>query len=230
MHAGRNWDDAVGESGPEDPDLSLISFQAARRSAAGRARPTSRCTTSATARSAPTTSACSAKGSKRIVGETRRQGGQAPFVGLMSHGCSGDIWRRDYTKPAGERNDKITIDDYTTGLLDIADGGLQEDRVSRRRRPGDGRDAHDAEVSRARQAAARMGRADRDRDGRPACRRRSRKFTPASRSSCTSGNRRRSSCKALRIGDIGIATTPNETYALTGLKIKAAEPAASRRW
>ncbi|MCH5378170.1 MAG: hypothetical protein JJ992_29795, partial [Planctomycetes bacterium] len=27
MHAGRNWDDVTGESGPEDPDLSLISFQ-----------------------------------------------------------------------------------------------------------------------------------------------------------------------------------------------------------
>ena len=26
--------------------------------------------------------------------------------------------------------------------------------------------------------------------------------------------------QALRIGDVGIATTPNETYALTGLKIK----------
>ena len=23
-----------------------------------------------------------------------------PFVAMMSHGCSGDIWRRDYTKPA----------------------------------------------------------------------------------------------------------------------------------
>jgi hypothetical protein len=30
--------------------------------------------------------------------------------------------------------------------------------------------------------------------------------------------------QALRIGDIGIATTPNETYAVTGLKIKAASP------
>ena len=28
MHAGRNWDDVTGESGPEDPDLSLISLQA----------------------------------------------------------------------------------------------------------------------------------------------------------------------------------------------------------
>jgi hypothetical protein len=30
--------------------------------------------------------------------------------------------------------------------------------------------------------------------------------------------------QALRIGDIGIATTPTETYAITGLKIKAASP------
>ena len=30
--------------------------------------------------------------------------------------------------------------------------------------------------------------------------------------------------QALRIGPIGIATTPNETYAITGLKIKAASP------
>ena len=28
MHAGANWDNVTGESGPEDPDLSLISFQA----------------------------------------------------------------------------------------------------------------------------------------------------------------------------------------------------------
>jgi len=28
MHAGSNWDDVTGESGPEDPDLSLISLQA----------------------------------------------------------------------------------------------------------------------------------------------------------------------------------------------------------
>ncbi len=27
MHAGRVWDDVTGESGPEDPDLALISFQ-----------------------------------------------------------------------------------------------------------------------------------------------------------------------------------------------------------
>ena len=28
MHAGSNWDDVIGHSGPEDPDLSLISIQA----------------------------------------------------------------------------------------------------------------------------------------------------------------------------------------------------------
>ena len=28
MHSGSNWDDVTGESGPEDPDLSMISLQA----------------------------------------------------------------------------------------------------------------------------------------------------------------------------------------------------------
>ncbi len=27
MHAGNKWDDAIGEAGPEDPDLSIIAFQ-----------------------------------------------------------------------------------------------------------------------------------------------------------------------------------------------------------
>ena len=41
------------------------------------------------------------------------------FVGIMSHGCSGDIWRRDYTQP-GKWDPKQTIDEYASGLLDIA--------------------------------------------------------------------------------------------------------------
>lgn len=36
----------------------------------------------------------------------------------MSHGCSGDVWRRDYmTWQSGENP---TIEGYTQGLLDIA--------------------------------------------------------------------------------------------------------------
>ena len=43
----------------------------------------------------------------------------------MSHGCSGDIWRRDYTRPAKEWNAKLTIDQYAKGLVDIAMAAYQ---------------------------------------------------------------------------------------------------------
>ena len=40
------------------------------------------------------------------------------FVGIMSHGCSGDIWRRDYMTWGGK--DESTIEGYTQGLLKVA--------------------------------------------------------------------------------------------------------------
>ena len=46
-------------------------------------------------------------------------GGKAPFVGIMSHGCSGDIYRVDYKVPEKDRP-KPTIQQYADGLLDIA--------------------------------------------------------------------------------------------------------------
>ncbi len=38
---------------------------------------------------------------------------------MMSNGCSGDIWLRDYTKPESEWK-KQSIESYTEGLLNIA--------------------------------------------------------------------------------------------------------------
>jgi hypothetical protein len=112
MHAGRNWDDVTGESGPEDPDLSLISIQARRRQAARRAGNFS----------------MHYFGDKDISadyfglfseGLKQRIDPQGRMVGMMSHGCSGDIYRVDYKVPEKDRP-KPTIDEYTQGLLDIA--------------------------------------------------------------------------------------------------------------
>ena len=48
--------------------------------------------------------------------------GKTPeFVTAMSHGCSGDIWRRDYTQPQTEKWVSPTIDDYTNGLMTLAE-------------------------------------------------------------------------------------------------------------
>ena len=41
-----------------------------------------------------------------------------PFVGIMSHGCSGDIWRRDYAKPPASRYEP-TIEDYSEEMVDL---------------------------------------------------------------------------------------------------------------
>ena len=55
---------------------------------------------------------------KRRLGE-KAPAGSAPFVGILSHGCSGDIYRVDYKVPAKDRPNP-TIVQYTDGLLDIA--------------------------------------------------------------------------------------------------------------
>ena len=143
----------------------------------------------------------------------------------MSHGCSGDIWRRDYTKPAASAEEDHTIESYAEALLEIAleaydtiaynedaDLAMAEARLH-------------LEVPRPRQAASGVGPADRRRMGD----RLPKNTTEVYAREQIILHERQSTeivVQALRIGDIGIATTPNETYALTGLKLKTAEPAA----
>ena len=112
MHAGRKWDDVTGEAGPEDPELSLISIQSRD------GRPL----------------AVLGNFSMHYFGDQdisadyfglfaeglkQRLAPESKFVGIMSHGCSGDIYRVDYKVPEKDRP-KPTIEEYTNGLLDIA--------------------------------------------------------------------------------------------------------------
>jgi hypothetical protein len=142
----------------------------------------------------------------------------------MSHGCSGDIYRVDYTIPEPERA-KPTIDEYTNGLLDIAmksyskieyqenaDIAMAEQRMTLKYRVPDLQ-----RLEWAQRIVEEMG----DRLAK----------TPTevyAREQIILHERQQTEIviQALRIGDIGIATTPNETYAITGLKIKAASPLA----
>jgi len=121
MHAGRNWDDVTGESGPEDPDLSLISLQAKDgRPIAVLANFSMHYFGGQQALSADYFGLfCEGLKSRIAAGQDDKH---PPFVGIMSHGCSGDIWRRDYTKPAGSRRESDTVESYTDGLLDMATG------------------------------------------------------------------------------------------------------------
>lgn len=220
MHAGRIWDDVTGEAGPKDPDLAIISLQARD------GRPIAVLgnfsmhyfgdkdisadyfglfAEGLQARLAPIAAA-----------------GRPAFVGIMSHGCSGDIYRTDYKIPEKDRP-KLTIDEYTKGLLDIAmtahasityradvDVAMAERRMTLHYRVPDKQ-----RLEWAQRVVAAMTT--------PLAK------TPTevyAREQIILHERQETEIvvQALRIGDIGIATTPNETYAVTGLKIKAASP------
>ena len=211
MHAGRNWDDVTGESGPEDPDLSLISFQAMDgRPIAVLANFSMHYFSGEQPLSADYFGLFCQGLKARIAPDSDQQ---PAFVGIMSHGCSGDIWRRDYTQPADAQEVHTSIDDYAAGLVSIAataynsieyqhdaDLSMSEARLKLKYRvPSQQR------LEWARRIVKGLG----DR-------------LPQSREEVYAREQiilheRQSTeivLQALRIGDIGIVTTPNETYAL----------------
>jgi hypothetical protein len=220
MHAGRNWDDVTGEAGPEDPDLSLISIQARD------GRPLVVLGNFSMHYFGDRDISADYFGlfceglKQRIAPEPAP--GKPAFVGILSHGCSGDIYRVDYTVPEKDRP-QPTIEQYTGGLLDVAmaayktiqyrddvDLAMAERRMTLNYRVPDKQ-----RFEWAQRIVEGMG-------GRPA-------KTPTevyAREQIILHERQHTEIvvQALRIGDIGIATTPNETYAVTGLKIKAASP------
>jgi hypothetical protein len=141
----------------------------------------------------------------------------------MSHGCSGDIWRRDYTKPPPAKGTEPTIDSYTQGLLHLAGSACDSMTYS-----------DDAELA---MAEARMQLKYRVPDKQrllwaqqivSAMGGREPKTTEEvyAREQIILHERQSTEIvvQAVRIGDIAIATTPNETYALTGLKLKLQSP------
>ena len=223
MHSGRVWDDVTGESGPEDPDLALVSFV----SEAGRPLAVLGNFSMHYFGDQALSSdyfGLFADGLQAKLGKAAGEAGGAPFVGIMSHGCSGDIWRRDYTKPEGERGEDQSIEDYADGLLEIALQALEEVEYD---------DSPELAMAEARMTlnyrvpdrqrlewAQKVVEAMGDRED------------PKDRTEVYALEQiilheRQSTeivVQGLRIGEIGIATTPNETYAITGLKIKTASP------
>ncbi|GDY22025.1 hypothetical protein LBMAG56_33720 [Verrucomicrobiota bacterium] len=220
MHAGRVWDDVTGEAGPKDPDLSLISIQARD------GRPLAVLGNFSMhyfgdADISADYFGLFAEGLKTRLAPTP-VAGKSPFVGLMSHGCSGDIYRVDYTIPEKDRP-KPTIDQYANGLLDLAQKALTG--LAHRA---------DADVAMAERRMVLKYRVP-DQQRLEWSRRimagvtnRLVKTTPEiyAREQILLHEAQQTEIvvQALRLGDIAIATTPCETYAVTGLKIKAASP------
>lgn len=218
MHAGSNWDNVTGESGPEDPDLSLVSIQS---------------TTGIPIAVLANFSMHYYSGEKGLSadyfglfseGLKQRLAPGSDFVGMMSHGCSGDIWRRDYTQP-DKWNPKQTIGEYTSGLLDIAMKAYEkieyrddilltmaEQRMTLNYRVPDLQ-----RLEWAQRIVEDLG------DKPPTTQQ---EVYATEQLILHERQQTEIVVQGIGIGDIGIATTPNETYAITGLKIKAASPLA----
>lgn len=218
MHAARNHDDVIGESGPEDPELSMIAVQSLD------GKPIAVLTNFSMHYFGD--QAISADyfglfcdGLQRHVVASHPDAGQV--VGILSHGCSGDIWRRDYMTWDAKAKD-ISIDQYTQGLLEVAKGiydtieysdadqlAMAETRLKMKYRVPD--------AQRLQWAKSIVDKID----GQPKDREQ-----VYAREQVILDQLKETEVvvQAIRVGDIGIATTPNETYALTGLKLKLQSP------
>ena len=214
MHApNRGMDTVTGESGPEDPQLSLISFKGLDgKPIAVLANFSMHYFAGENGISADYFGLFS-EGIKDEIAMNKN------FVGIMSHGCSGDIWRRDYTKPA----QKIKIEEYSKQMTKMAVDVYKNMkhytadtlRMKEVRKEYKLRTPSNERLAWAKEVIAKMG----DRNPKT-------KTEVYARESIYLHELQKKTIvqQAIQIGDIGIATTPCETYALTGLKIKERSP------
>lgn len=219
MHAGANWDHVTGPSGPEDPMLSMISVQ----------------TTDGEPIGLLANFSMHYFGDKDISADyfglfanglqDKLDPGKTGFVAIMSHGCSGDIWRHDYEKTPKRGEDALTLEEYSQDMVALALKALEgvtyespasiamaETRMTLAYRVPDKQRLEWAE-----KVMAEVG--DRLVKTRPEI---------YAREQILLHEKQKTEIvvQGLRLGEkITIATTPNETYAITGLKIKAASPA-----
>ena len=221
MHAAANWDNVTGPSGPEDPELSLISFQGTDgRPLAVLANFSMHYFGDAAGLSSDYYGLF-CDGLKRHL-QSNAASNKAPFVGIMSHGCSGDIWRADYTQPPASRY-MPEIDEYTQKMVDLAmeayqtiehrrDADLQ---MVESRLPLNYRVPDQQRLQWAQQIIKKMGPREPETQEEAYAREQIALHQDKSAEVVV---------QAIRIGDIAIAALSTETYALTGLKIKLQSP------
>ncbi len=220
MHPGYLSEEATGESGPEDPDLTLLSFQAKDGRPIALFANFSMHYYGDTAVSADYFGLFS-EGLKQKLAPKAPEG-KPDFVGAMTHGASGDIYNRDYSKPAPKEKPH-DIHSYTDGLLDIALEAhakiKYDDKISlamaERILPLNYRVPDKQRLEWA------MGVLDKMKTEEPKTLQ-----EVYARESVLLHEKQKTKIhlQAIRIGNFSITTTPNETYALTGLKLKASTP------
>ena len=222
MHAGSNWDNVTGESGPEDPDFSLVSFQSLKgRPIAVLSNFSMHYFSGMKGLNADYFGLFNNMMTLQLT-PPNNETLHPPFVSAIGHGCSGDIWRRDYTKRPLS-NPKI--EDYTAALAKKAMTAYGNIKYNR-----------NATLTMAEAKLLLKFRAPNKQmlewaqnivkktEGLPKT-----QEEIYAREQIFLHERPEAELilQAIRIGDIGITGIPNEVYALTGLKQKAQSPLAT---
>ncbi len=216
MHPGYLSKDVVGPSGPVDPQLSVIALQTPDGKPLGVLANYSQHYFG----TAPVSADYFGLFCKHLAAKMGQQGeGNGPFVCAMSQGTSGDQMWMDY----GAEKKTITIDTYASEVADSAIKALQtvkhvdhaplgmvEKTLELNYRVPD-----EKRLAWARPIAAKI-----ENDVPKS------KEEVYAREALILHERQKTSVKlqAIRIGDLSIATLPNEVYAITGLKLRAKSP------
>jgi len=227
MHAGGNWDDVIGESGPEDPDFSLVSFQSLK------GRPIAVLSNFSMHYFSGGIKGVNAdyfglfndQMEAAIMPPNNNESLHPPFVSALGHGCSGDIWRADYTKRPARDPEIDNIEKYTDALVKKALAAYKKIQYDR-----------DATLAMAQTDLSLKFRAPNAQllewakrvveqtEGTP----KTTEQVYAREQIFLHERPEATLClQAIRIGDIGLTGIPNEVYALTGLKQKAVSPLAT---
>ena len=216
MHPGYLSKDVVGPSGPVDPQLSVIALQTLDGKPLGVLANYSQHYFG----TAPVSADYFGLFCKHLAAKMGQQGdGNGPFVCAMSQGTSGDQMWMDY----GAEKKTITIDHYasevansalkalqTVKYVDHAPLGMIEKTLDLNYRVPD-----EKRLAWARPIAAKI-----ENDVPKS------KEEVYAREALILHERQKTSVKlqAIRIGDLSIATLPNEVYAITGLKLREMSP------
>jgi hypothetical protein len=216
MHPGYMSPDAIGPSGPADPGLSVLAL----KSPAG--RPLALLANYSMHYYGST--GVSADYFGRFANEIDKlvgAGGDGPpFVGIMSQGTSGDLYRADYSRPPKPPD---TIDEYAAAIArkaheayqsiqwrDSAPLAMRETKITlRRRTPSPERLEWAKKVASEINTPLPKGQ---------------RQVYALEQIYLDRDPVRELKLQAIKIGDLGIAAIPNEVFALSGLKIKAQSP------
>lgn len=216
MHPGYLSKDVVGPSGPVDPQLSVIALQTLDGRPLGVLANYSQHYFG----SGPVSADYYGHFCKHLAAKLGQSGeGNGPFVCAMSQGTSGDQMWMDY----GAEKKSITLAPYASEVADSALKALQTVKYVDHAPLGmiektlelNYRVPDEKRLAWARPIAAKI-----ENDVPKS------KEEVYAREALILHERQKTSLKlqAIRIGDLSIATLPNEVYAITGLKLRAASP------